>query len=101
MYVTKYYSLFPGLIGLNSYSPSNKMQFLQLSAFMEVWQLFLPILEAHALTFQYRSYIKGADLTSPNESALVEIHPHIPRLSKCSVFNSGDQGGPQLHLTNL
>lgn len=30
------------------------MQFLQLSAFMEVWQLLLPTLEAHVLTFQYR-----------------------------------------------
>lgn len=76
------------------------MQFLQLSAFMEVWQLLLPTLEAHVLTFQYRRQHQR-DQTSPNESALVKIHPHTPRLSKCSVFNSGDQGGPQMHLTNF
>lgn len=45
-------SLFPRILGLNSCCPSNNMQFLQLSAFVEVWQLFLSTLVTNILSIQ-------------------------------------------------
>lgn len=63
-------SLFPGILGLNSNCPSNSMCFLQLSAFMEVWQLFLLTLLANILVIQNGIWHQG-ELTQP---ALMSLH---------------------------
>lgn len=63
-------SFFPRILGLNSYCPSNNVQFLQLSAFMEVWQLFLSTLVTNILAIQSGRWHWGA-LT---QQALMRLH---------------------------